>query len=286
MYIKQILNNNTVVALDSSNKEIIASARGIGFNNEKHSIVDENLYPNLKKFILDNADYANIRKAYDDIPQDILDLAEFLLNEEKRKKEFSGLIPITAVMLLADHINETIKRLEKGIYLRNALTNEIKAFYEVEFNVGSKAKDILLNNYSVLLNDDEIAFIATHLINLTTNSMSETLTSIQIVDEIVNIVRRIMNIELKMNTYVYTRFITHLKYFSLRIINKEKINSGYDENLEKFVNANYKKSYLCANTVKNYMKEKYDYDIANEEVIYLTLHLENLRKVNENEYKE
>ena len=286
MYIKQIVNNNIVIALDSANKEIIASARGIGYNNSKHSIIDESQYDNLKKFVLDNDDYASIRQVYDSLPGDILDLAGLLLDEVKKQKESSQLVSITSVMLLADHINETIARLKKGVYLRNALTNEIKAFYECEFNISLQAKAVLLEKYSVLLNDDEIAFIATHLINLNTNSMNETLISIQIVDEIVNIVRRVMNVELKINSYAYTRFITHLKYFSLRILNKEKLNIGHDEKLAEFVKNNYKKSYLCAEIIKKYITDHYEYEIADEEVIYLTLHLENLGKVNENEHKK
>lgn len=278
MYIKQVLNNNVVIALDNSNNEIIVIARGIGFKNKNNSIIDENEYPDLKRYVLENAGFDEIRNAYERIPQDIFELSSTLLEKEKKQKEIMNFISIHAVMLLADHIHETIQRLKNGLYLRNALTNEIKMFYQSEFNTSMSAKTILLEKYEVALNDDEIAFIATHLINLNSNNMNDTITSIQIVDDLVNIVRRVMNIELKVNSYTYTRFITHLKYFALRILNNQKINSTYDEKLAQFVKDNYKLPYTCAMAMKRYIISKYNYEIASDEVIYLTLHLQNLEK--------
>ena len=278
MYIKQVLNNNVVIALDNLNNEIIVVARGIGFKNKNNSIIDENAYYDLKRYVLDNAGFDEIRNAYERIPQDILELSSTLLEKEKKQKEIIHFISINAVMLLADHIYETVQRLKKGFYLRNALTNEIKMFYKNEFDISMAVKTTLLEKYEVALNDDEIAFIAIHLINLNSNNMNETITSIQIVDDLVNIVRRVMNIELKVNSYTYTRFITHLKYFALRIINNQKINSKKKKKLAQFVKENYKLPYSCAMAMKRYIISKYNYEIVNDEVIYLALHLENLEK--------
>ncbi len=278
MYIKQVLNNNVVIALDKANNEMIIDAKGIGFHTKPNTIVDETNFKNMKKFILDKDAYSEVRRIYETISEPIINLSMRLLEQEQKESESNQYIPINAVLLLADHLNETVKRLSKGIYLRNALTNEIKMFYHREFTIAMQAKEELVQMYDVYLNDDEVAFIAIHLINLNSNNIDETMTSIQIVDDLVNIVRRVMNIELKVNTYVYSRFITHLKYFSIRILNKEKIKSTYDEKLSSFVKENYKKSYVCAATIKKYISNEYHYDIAEDEVIYLTLHLENLKK--------
>lgn len=278
MYIKQVLNNNVVIALDQSHHEIIAVARGIGFKNKNNTIIDETRYRDLKTYVLNHAGYEEISQAYERIPQILFDLASALLEKEKTQKELGNFISINAVMLLADHLNETVSRLKKGMFLRNALTNEIKMFYAQEFEISRYAKQVLLESYGVVLDDDELAFIAIHLINLNSNHMNKTITSIQIVDDLVNIVRRMMNIELKLNSYTYVRFITHLKYFAIRILNNQKINSTYDEKLERFIKENYTLSYSCAIAMKGYILSKYHYEIANDEVIYLTLHLENLEK--------
>ncbi|WP_296880334.1 PRD domain-containing protein, partial [Thomasclavelia sp.] len=181
-----------------------------------------------------------------------------------------------ALLMLADHINETVKRLKKGIYLTNALTNEIQTFYKDEYNVASEACDHLKTVYNVNLNNDEIAFIATHLINLNLDNINETLHSIEIVDEVVDIIRRYLNIELKANTYEYSRFITHLKYFSLRVMKRESINSNYDEKLELFIKENYQRVYKCTLVIKSYIARRYGYNITNAEVVYLAIHLQNI----------
>ena len=86
MYIKQVLNNNVVIALDNLNNEIIVVARGIGFKNKNNSIIDENAYYDLKRYVLDNAGFDEIRNAYERIPQDILELSSALLEKEKKTK--------------------------------------------------------------------------------------------------------------------------------------------------------------------------------------------------------
>lgn len=252
-------------------------AKGIGFNTKVDSDIDETKFKHLRKFVLENRTISDLQTIYNNIPQDIMNLSMQLLEEENAEKKSVDFVSINSVLLLADHINETIKRLENGVYLRNSLTNEIKIFYSTEFRIASIAKEKLIDK-NVYLNDDEISFIAIHLINLNSNNMNDTMTSIQIVDDLVNIVRRVMNIELKINTYEYSRFITHLKYFSVRILNRENVNSKYDEKLASFVKENYKKAYICSNIIKKYIKEKYDYEITEDEVIYLTLHLENIKK--------
>ena len=74
------------------------------------------------------------------------------------------------------------------------------------------------------------------------------------------------------------QMVYYIKYFSVRILNRENVNSKYDEKLASFVKENYKKAYICSNIIKKYIKEKYDYEITEDEVIYLTLHLENIKK--------
>jgi len=276
MYIKQVVNNNVVVALDGSNQDIIVVAKGIGWKQKSNSIVDESLYADIKKYILDDVEITKIRQIYNQIPQDIFDLANSLVAKGMTGGENSNFVGITTVLMLSDHIFETIKRLKEGIYLNNVLTNEIKTFYKPEYEIAETTKDVLLQNYNVLLNEDEIAFIAIHLINLNLKNINETMQSIQIVDELVDIIRRILNVELKKNTYIYSRFITHLKYFSLRVIKKESIKTAYDEKLESFVKTNYAVPFHCAEMMKKYILSKYNYEISSNELIYLTIHLQNI----------
>lgn len=272
MYVKQVINNNVIVSLDEKDKDIIVVAKGIGWKCKSNIIIDENKYPDYKIYILDNPEIKTIQDVYERIPQDLFELSNELMQNMAKDRE----IGFIALLMLADHINETIERLKKGLYLNNKLTNEIKIFYSKEFGVASKAAEYIGQNYALTLNDDEIAFIATHLINLNLNNMGDSIRSIEIVDEIVNVIRRYLKIELKINTYQYSRFITHLKYFSTRVIKREPVSVEYDSKLSQFVRDNYSKAYKCSELIKKYIIHKYGYDVSKAEIIYLAIHLQNL----------
>lgn len=162
--------------------------------------------------------------------------------------------------------------------MRNALTGEIKMFYQTEFEISMLAKEIVRKEYAVEMNDDEISFIATHLINLSSNNMQNTLKTIEIVDELINIVNKNMDISLNPESYCYKRFVTHLKYFAARLINNEKPSPVFDEQLDQFVIHNYPQACACADAIREYIKETWSYEILKDEKIYLILHIENLKK--------
>ncbi|HIW43042.1 MAG TPA: PRD domain-containing protein [Candidatus Mediterraneibacter vanvlietii] len=286
MRIEQVLNNNVVIASEEDGRKIIIDARGIGFNNKPGSVICEEDYPNMRKYVQESEEYQKLRDFYENTDQKLIDISKDLLNREAMEKKIDHPIPVSAVMLLADHLEDTVSRLKNGLYLRNALTNEIKAFYSVEFELSKSIGKTMLETYEVAFNDDEFAFVSIHLINLNANNMNETMMSIQIVDELVDIVRRVMNLELKLNTYVYSRFITHLKYFAERVITRSDITSRYDAELDAFLKNNYKRAYSCALTIKKFVLRKYRYEITDDEVIYLTLHLEGLKRENAGEQEE
>ena len=149
-------------------------------------------------------------------------------------------------------------------------------FYKKEFEISRLARSMLTQNYGVRISDDELAFIATHLINLGRGNLRETVQSLDLVHELVDIVRHQAREPLERGSYNYSRFITHLKYFSLRVIDHEKPKSTYDEKLSAFVRENFRQAYDCAQQMRRYVLKRYSYEISDDEVIYLTLHLEKL----------
>lgn len=52
---------------------------------------------------------------------------------EQQARGMDGSIPITAALMLADHLHEMVARLKNGLELHNALTNEITALCLTEF---------------------------------------------------------------------------------------------------------------------------------------------------------
>ena len=133
MFIRQIINNNVVLVRDTGGKELIVVAKGIGYHGRTGAAVDLKRYPDHRLFVPDDAEHARIRQIYNEIPEDQFDLAVQLLHMEQQARGMDGSIPITAALMLADHLHEMVARLENGLELHNALTNEITALCLTEF---------------------------------------------------------------------------------------------------------------------------------------------------------
>lgn len=74
-------------------------------------------------------------------------------------------------MILADHISNAISRVVSGIQINNVFLDEIKALYKAEYAISRDALTIINEQFSVQLPDDEIGFIALHILNNYENSV-------------------------------------------------------------------------------------------------------------------
>lgn len=78
------------------------------------------------------------------------------------------------------------------------------------------------------MGEDEAGFIALHMVNarIDGNEMKSTLKMTEIVQHILNIITYHYGIVLDESSFSYSRFLTHLQYFAMRVIRKEVIHSG------------------------------------------------------------
>lgn len=181
---------------------------------------------------------------------------------------------------LADHINFAIERQKEGIVMRNALLWEIKKFYNHEFLVGKEALNIIENKLGITLPEDEAGFIALHLVNALMDdiSMQKTTDMTKMIDNIISIIKYHFKIELDEYSVHYERFITHLKFFAQRIFS-ENIISDQDENFIEILKKQYKKEYECTLKIRDFIKQEYDCELTEDEMIYLTIHIKRITNI-------
>jgi beta-glucoside operon transcriptional antiterminator len=273
--IGKILNNNVVVTLNDNRRETIVMGRGIAF---KRKIGDE-LDPSQidKTFTLsDKSVSSKFQELLADIPMEQVLLAERIINYAKFKlgKEFNDIIYVT----LSDHISGAIQRYKEGCYLKNPLLWDVKRFYKDEFEVGQKANQMMEEETGIRFLEDEATFIALHFVNAELNGeISDTYNITRIMQEISDIVRHYFLIEFDENSLYYYRFITHLKFFAQRLLN----NIHYDddnEDLLEVIKFKHKKAFQCVQKIKFFVFEKYKYELGNEEMLYLTMHIARMVK--------
>ncbi len=135
--------------------------------------------------------------------------------------------------------------------------------------------ELLEDEFDIILNDDEAASIAMHIVNaeLDTNMYTGT-EVIKLIDNIMQVIRYQLKIDFDKESMNYQRLITHLKFFVQRVVCRDQYE---DQNpLYDIVKANYPQAYDCILRIKELIEKTYDYQISQDECTYLMIHIQRL----------
>ena len=155
---------------------------------------------------------------------------------------------------------------------------EIKRLYPKEFALGHEAREIIARRLGVTLPEDEAGFIALHLVTAQLNSaMPEVMHITRAMQEILHIVQYQLKLEYDEEGLSYQRFVTHLKFFSQRMLNSTVVDDD-DLSLHQAVKDNYPLAWKCAEKVALHLASTYQRRLTNEETMFLALHIERVRK--------
>ncbi len=272
MIIEKILNNNVVLTLNEKNKEIIVMGRGIAF---KKKVGDKVAKESIDKVytLSDKETSSKFQQLISDIPMEYMSLSDDIINNAKITlgKKLSDSIYIG----LTDHIHTAILRFKEGVAVKNAVLWDTRRFYKEEFSLGMKALDLIEERFGVRLPDDEAGFIALHIVNAEKDQDIKVIYKItKVMQEVSNIVKYYFGISFDEESVYYYRFITHLKFFSERLIEGKTYTGEEDDGLLDVIKVKYKNAYECVEKIASFINEKYNYVLANEEKLYLTIHIE------------
>ncbi len=274
MKIEKALNNNVAIIIDGGEEKIVMG-KGIAFSKHKGDEISADAID--KTFVLSSPDSLNqFAQLLKDIPYEYVTLAQEIIAYAKTTlgKKLDEKINID----LTDHIYTAVKRLKDGIVIKNALLWDIQRFYQDEYTIGTYALDVIEKKFGVRLPDDEAGFIALHIVNaeLSEGNLEDIYAITQIMQEIMNIIRRTFNKDFDQQNVYYYRFMTHLRFFAQRLINKTTYQDEDDMDLFEMIKKKYPSSYKCTERIKEFVKNRYHYDISGEEEMYLTIHIERL----------
>lgn len=271
--IKKILNNNVVIIEDDNKNEVIVMGRGIAFKKQVGDLVANEAID--KKFVLSDSVSNRFQELIVDIPIEHIQLGEEIISYAKTKlgKKLNELVYIS----LVDHVYTSIMRFEEGIQISNSLLWDIKLFYPDEYYVGSWALDLIEKKFGIRLPDDEAGFIALHLVNaeLKRPEMSNMYQVPTIIKEVTNIVKYEFGITYDEKSVYFYRFISHLKFFAQRLVEK-RIYQDSDDDLLEIVIMKYPNSYAVSEKIAKFIWDTYEYCISDEEKMYLTIHIERI----------
>ena len=278
MKVTRIINNNVVAAVDDYNRELVLMGSGIGFKKKIGDLVDsDSVEKQFARF--DEQQTLNFQRLAQEVPyeymhmtNEIVAYAQISLNKELNEEIYISLM---------DHLNFAISRIKQGIYLPNSMLWEIKHYYNHEYRIGMEAISIVQNYAGVTLPADEAGFIAMHILNAEMDlDMDRIRAMTKIIQDVLNIVKYHFNIQIDEESLDYERFVTHLKFFIQRAMH-DKESRIWEKSLMDMIRIQYMDVYECAGKVASYIEKTTPYAVQEEEMVYLTVHIQRLQKASE-----
>ncbi|SEM55474.1 transcriptional antiterminator, BglG family [Mesobacillus persicus] len=272
MKINKILNNNVVVSTNESNQEIVVMGRGLAFQKKVGESIDASKIE--KTFVLETHGIAEkLAKILRDTSELYLNISSKII--ESAQSELPYKLDEYLYVALTDHISFAISRHQQGIQLKNPMLWEIRKYYKQEYQVALRALAIIKIETGVELGEDEAASIALHLVNsqISGENMASAVQVTEMVNTILNIVKYHFKMELDESSVNYERFLTHLRFFAVRFIRKEKLEDTVDLFLYEQIQQKYLDAYRCTKKITTYLENHFKWSLSKDEEIYLTLHI-------------
>ncbi|MCM3037930.1 MULTISPECIES: BglG family transcription antiterminator LicT [Bacillus] len=275
MIISKVINNNVVSAYDDEQHELVIMGRGIAFQKKSGDPIDEERIE--KVFSIQNKDISEkFKTLLYDIPIEYMQVCEAIIDHARTtlNKNLNDSIYVT----LTDHITFAIERHQKGMDIKNALLWEIKRLYKDEFMCGVEALRIIQDKLNIHLPEDEAGFIAMHIVNAELNEeMPNVIQITKLIQDILNIVKYHFQIDLDEESLNYFRFVTHLKFFGQRLFNETQMENQ-NEFLYEVVKEKNTAAFQCAEKINDYVQKEYNRSLIEDEMLYLTLHIDRVIK--------
>ncbi|MBT0719898.1 PRD domain-containing protein [Rosenbergiella collisarenosi] len=274
MKIVKILNNNAVVVQQGSKDEQIIMGRGIAFQKRCGDSVD---HSKIEKIFArqNNRLFDHFVELIQQIPLNILLTCDRIVTYAR---EQLGPLQDSLFISLADHCFGALERKRNGITLHNRLLWETQHLYPNEYQVAVYALKIIEQRLGVSLKLDEAGFITLHFVTAQLQGDMQEVTQVtRLMQEMLNLVKYHLCIEYDDRSLRYQRFVTHLKFFAQRCLSHTPLSSE-DHEFTEAIRQQYSVAWAAAEVVGKHLTQHYQHPIQSEELLFLTLHIEKLRK--------
>lgn len=271
--IARVINNNVISVLEGD-REVILTGRGLGFGQHAGGTYDPSRVE--RRFVMDDErSAAGFTAVIAELPYEMLVLSNRIADHLSRTLDLT--LTSAIQLALADHIQFAIERLAKGQRLENALLWELKSTYRREFTAALEVLDMVREATGVVLPVDEAGFVTMHLVNAElTGNLSASIGTASAVSEILALVRAHLGLPLASDSVDYARFLTHVK-FALQRIEEGHMLTSSDSMLYEMVRTQDPVSYECARAIAGLVRERYEVELPDEEMLYLMVHVNRLR---------
>ena len=136
-----------------------------------------------------------------------------------------------------------------------------------------------------MLQEDEAAFIALHIVNAELNTnMSEMYDITNLIEGTISVVEYFYQKRFDRDSLDFSRFVVHLRYFAQRLFQGKMMvddQGEHDVMFRQLIMKNCKQHYKCAQCIGDYVRNTYQKELSEEERTYLTIHLKRINLGND-----
>ena len=268
----KVLNNNGVLVYDMKRQEeAILLGSGIGFGKRVNERFERD--ENTKRYaIVDREEKRRTgRQVISGMNPKFLELAGKVV--ELAKNELGELNP-NILIPLADHIAVAVERMQSGILLKNPFHGDIRVLYPEEYRIALKGRDMIQESFGCLLCEDEVGYIALHIqAGRMDEKLEDSIQTISVLRMAASMIEDGLEIKLDPHSFMFERFMAHLRYLMARIRDGEPITLDMDE----YARTNFPQSYKLAEKICARLGEELNKTVPKEAVGHLGIHIERLR---------
>lgn len=271
--IKKILNNNVVMAT-SNFEEVVVMGLGIGHNHKPKDIIPNDRIE--KVFELKREDFYKLVSLASEIDEETFNRAFQIIKDNESR--FDVKLDSHAYMVLIDHINFAIERVKSGHQITNLLIEDLRIMYPDELRLANGILNDVNRVFNVDLPQDEAGFIVMHIINGINpklDNQSNLLT--EMILDTLNVIRDFYLISLKPQELTTQRILVHIKLLLQRIMTNTQVD--FKEEILYNVFKDFPKAHTCALKIQEFIEQRLQSKINQQEIVYLTIHLNRLEMV-------
>ncbi|MBQ7841310.1 MAG: PRD domain-containing protein [Lachnospiraceae bacterium] len=269
----KVLNNNAVLVYDIDRKEeAVLLGNGIGFgkrpnerfeqanNAKRYAIVDREEKNRTGRQVL-----SGMNPVFLELSGKIVECAQQALGE----------INPNMMIPLADHIAVAVERMQNGIHLKNPFHKDIRVLYPEEYRVAQKAWEMVQEDCGCTLCEDEVGYIALHIrAGRTDEKLEDSLQMVSLMKMVQQRVEEAMHCILDPRSFMFERFMAHLRYLLVCIRDGEPVTLDMDE----YAKTQFPGTYESAQEICRVLGEQMQKSVPKEAIGHLTIHMERLRK--------
>lgn len=262
------LNNNSLLALDDKQCEVILLGKGIGFGRKNGERLEHKDIQDAKLYSLVKDTGSSALQTVNGIEPIFIEIAAQIIDEAE--KDFQN-IHKDILLPMADHIAMAVRRIGRGKLLPNPFHHDIMVMFPAEYHIAEQGLNIIHDLLGVSLPAGEAGYLSLHIhAGLSDENAAESLAGARLAAELIHKIELALHRDFAKNTLKYNRLMSHVCYMILRIRKHERVSVDMDQ----YVQTSYPEAYRISTDICNDIAAALQCDVFPEEIGLLSLHIQ------------